>query len=292
MKNNTEEKVISYGLRGTTFKQFIVSLLKRGNIKNQYIRILTSPTSMQIYDQSFTTQEANEENNEEFFEQLGDQTANHFIVWYAYRRFPQLKCPKGVKVVARLRINYGSREIMSKLADDLGFWPHITATEEQKSRQKKDRLEDAFEAFCGATEYILDEHFEPGVGNAIVYRILKSIYDEIEISLDFDALYDSKTKLKEVFDTQKQLGSVKYEETREETEDNMGLTTSKVYIIHSNRQKQLIGVGTAAKKSDAQQNAAIRGLHYMRSKGLAKSIPEEYKRFAEIGDTVEKFKNK
>ena len=288
---NSEPKIISHGLRGSPFSQFIESLVSRSNLNKDYISILLAPASIDIYNQAFTTQDANEEENEEFFEQLGDQTCNHFIVAYAYRRFPQLKCPQGVKVVARLRINYGSREIMSNLADNLGFWPFITATEEQKRRQKKDRLEDAFEAFCGATEYILDNHFQIGVGNAIVYSILESIYDEIPISLDFDSLYDCKTKLKELFDSKKELGVVKYVDDR--TEDDMGmcLTNSTVYMVKPGFKDEILGKGTASKKSDAQQRAAVYALKNLRSRGVAKPVPEEYQRFQIIGDTVEKFKN-
>jgi dsRNA-specific ribonuclease len=291
---NTSEQTISYGLRGNEFKEFIKSLIARSNLNTDYISVLLSDDSLEIYNQAFTTQEANPEENEEFFEQLGDQTANHFIVSYAYRRFPQLKCPKGVKVVARLRINYGSREIMSTLADNLGFWPFITATDDQKLRQKKDRLEDAFEAFCGATEYILDNSFQIGVGNAIVYSILESVYNEIPISLDFDDLYDGKTKLKEIFDSDKTLGLLNYIDKRVEDDNNMSLTTSTVYRIVNRASDDLvlqIGHGSAARKADAQQKAARDALKNLRRQGIGKPIPSEYRRFQEIGDTVERFKN-
>ena len=59
--------------------------------------------------------------------QMGDLTINKFIVNYSYKRFPQLKCTEGVKVVARLRINYGSRQSFSEIAEKLGIWNYISA---------------------------------------------------------------------------------------------------------------------------------------------------------------------
>jgi len=168
---------------------------------------------MKSYGQAFTASSADPVNNYERFEQIGDVTANKFIVWYAYKRFPQLNCTDGVKVVARLRINYGSKQFFAPLGESLGFWDYISAQEDGKAkgmkyrnRQKKDLLEDCIESFIGCTEYLLDQAFRPGVGYGIVYDILSSIFDEIPMSLKYDDLYDPKTRLKQTFDAYSQLG--------------------------------------------------------------------------------------
>ena len=97
-----------------------------------------------------------------------------------YERFPQLDCPQGVKVVARLRINYGAKKSFYKIADDLDFWEYISASEQERSRNRKSRLEDSLEAFMGATEMILNTTFCNGVGYAIIYDIMKKIFDTID----------------------------------------------------------------------------------------------------------------
>lgn len=76
---------------------------------------------MIFYGNAFTATTANKVDNYERFEQIGDVTANKFIVWYAYRRFPQLDCTDGVKVVARLRINYGAKQFFAPLGEQLDF---------------------------------------------------------------------------------------------------------------------------------------------------------------------------
>lgn len=266
---------IFYGSRGDDFKSCIRSVLERAQLKERYIQLLLSDEGMQVYNTAFTSGSANTEDNYEVFEQLGDLSANKFINWYMYRRFEQLNCPQGVKVVARLRINYGSKQSFWKIAQGLGFWNFITATEEERGKSMKTLLEDTMESFIGATEYFLDYKIRMGVGYAIVYDILASIFDEMHISLEYTDLYDAKTRLKELFDFNKNLGILKYEEVR----DDM-ITTSTVYRVDSNKRKYIIGQGSAALKADAQQAAATVGLRTMNSQGYVKPIPEIYSQFS------------
>ena len=229
---------------------------------------------MKLYNTAFTAGSANSEDNYEVFEQLGDLSANKFINWYMYRRFEKLHCPQGVKVVARLRINYGSKQSFWKIAQSLGFWPFITASEEERGKSMKPLLEDTMESFIGATEYFLDSKIRMGVGYAIVYDILASIFDEMEISLQYTDLYDAKTRLKELFDFCKNLGTLKYEENKIDM-----ITTSTLYRVDG-RQRCIIGQGSAALKADAQQNAATVGLRTMNQQGYKKPIPEIYAMFS------------
>jgi dsRNA-specific ribonuclease len=291
--------VIYSGPRNECFKNMITNLLKQSKLKQKYISELTDEKSLQIYDQAFTAASANPIKNYEIYEQIGDLTVNKFIVWYAYKRFPQLECPLGVKVVARLRINYGSRQSFSEIAEKLNFWPFISADEEERSRKKKDLLEDALEAFIGCTEQILDKKYRPGVGYGIVYDILSSIFDKIPMSLAYNDLYDAKTRLKELFDLHKDyLGTWTYIDTREEL-----LAESKIYQVPPGSHNQplkhqigpskqdfilkpqpqwiLLGSGKAAKKADAQQRAAEEGLKTLNSKGWIKEIPQEYHLFTQ-----------
>ena len=292
------ETVIYKGPRGEKFTQFIKSLLEKSKIKEKYLKALLTSESIQEYSKAFTSITANETENYEIFEQLGDVSANKFIVWYAYKRFPQLMCTLGVKVVARLRINYGARQSFSKIGDSLGFWEFISATEEERGHKKKDLLEDCVESFCGCTEYLLDNIFMPGVGYAIVAQILGSIFDTIPISLRYEDLYDAKTRLKELFDMYKDLGTWAYISVRDDK-----LVKAKIYLVPKGMSKRAherkatnergqqivikspvrgwteIGEGVAAKKSDAEQKAAEMGLRHLNRKGYKKPISAEYRRF-------------
>jgi dsRNA-specific ribonuclease len=212
--------------RDNTFKHFLRNILVTGNIKDRYIDILLNDKNIIQYSNAFTSSSVDKKNNYEIYEQLGDLSANKFIVTYMYKRFPQLYCTEGVKVTARLRINYGSQHTFSRIAEDLNFWNFITMTHEernnihesrttddQKKRKvatKKSLLEDCFEAFIGVTEKLMDDEFQIGVGYSIVYDILKHIFDKIDISLKYTDLFDAKTRLKEVFDVTPSLTDLSY----------------------------------------------------------------------------------
>jgi len=286
---NTEEieTEIYLASRGDDFRDFIRDLLKRGKLNARYMDLLTNEKSMKVYGDAFTYESADPVHNWQVLEQLGDLSANKFIVSYAYNRFPQIRCTEGVKIAARLRINYGSKQSFSPIAISLGFWPFISASQEDRDRKMKPLTEDALEAFIGATEQILDDKFRIGVGYAIVYDILASIFDEMDISLKYEDLYDAKTRLKELFDVYgDQLGELEYDNNKPEGEM---LTTSKVVRIQGGRvvgkkknrhieggKRIQIGEGKAALQSDAEQRAATQGLETLKRQGYTKAVPNFY----------------
>lgn len=290
IKSSSEEYELYKGPRDINFINFIKGLLSYGNLKKKYINVITDENSIIEYSKAFTHMSASTDKNfnYEIYEQLGDVTANGFIVWYMYRRFPQLNCVDGVKIVARLRINYGSKQSFSKIAEKLGFWKYISSEMEIRNTKKKPLLEDTFEAFLGATQYLLDKRIKLGVGYAIVYNILTTIFDKMPISLSYNDLYDAKTRLKETYDHFDKTYEPKYIETRNEDK----LVFSNVYhgpknskFIMNNNIKgpnpswNLIGTGIASLKADAQQKAAEQALITLAKINWVKPIPDIYKVF-------------
>ena len=79
----SEEKIIYNGSRGSDFKELIFNLLKEAKLKMHYIKVLLDDDSMAFYSKAFTSDTADIENNYEVFEQLGDISANKFIVHHA-----------------------------------------------------------------------------------------------------------------------------------------------------------------------------------------------------------------
>jgi dsRNA-specific ribonuclease len=124
---------------------------------------------------------------------------------------------------------------------------------------------------------MIDEKIRHNVGYAIVYEILHSVFETVNISLKYEDLYDAKTRLKELFDLYNKgdsnIGTLQYEETKDlETR----LTTSLVYQKISPTQRILLGQGVASLKADAQQRAASAGIYKMNSKGYVKQVPPIY----------------
>ena len=296
MMSHEEQTGIYLGSRGDDFKMLIGSLLQKGGLKSRYIKMLTDDDAMKIYGCAFTSELVDPDNNYQVLEQVGDLTGNKFIVNYMYERFPQLDCTEGVKVVARLRINYGAKESFCEIARKLGFWPFISATNDLRQRKMKALLEDVFEAFLGATERILDKRKRVGIGYAIVHDILRTIFNDMDISLRYEDLYDAKTRLKELFDMHEtSLGPLMYKEQKRDM-----ITVSSVYRISGGKYQEKvddrgnvslnknkinggqyikIGEGSAVLKASAQQNAAAVALETLKKQGWSKPVPMLYRRF-------------
>lgn len=274
------EEVIYYGPRDDTFRTFIRSILQKGKMKEAYIDLLTDEESMKIYDQVFTHPTVDPEINYEFYEILGDQTVNKAIVWYVSRRFPQLHCPTGVKIISRLKINLVSKKTFADIGYKLGMWEFVSADEETRQNRLKKVLEDVFEAFFGATESILDSRVRNGVGYAICYNIISYLFSDIPISLKYEDLYDPKTRVKETFDWHRDKlrdGKLNREKYISNKVDKINFVT--VYNHDVNGKMYEIGKGSAALKEDAEQRAAENAIENLKKMGLMKPIPAEYAEF-------------
>ena len=271
--------------RGSDYTNMIRSFLVRGRLKGEYISELMTPEAMQVWDSVFTSLAANPENNSEIYEFLGDGSINNAIVFYLLRRFPQLKCAKGVKVLARLKINMVSREYFSSIATTLGFEPFITSTMEEKAVDMKKLLEDSLEAAFGALVWMLDEKVRNGVGNSIAYNIISSVLDEREISLEYTWLFDAMTRLKEMFDSgilkARGIGVMK----KIEPQKNMSpRNPSENFSVSIYRQlpsgaSELMGSGIGETPGDAKQAAAEMAIKHLNNLGFRKDPAPEYARF-------------
>lgn len=240
-------------------EEFLRRVFTFSKLDDRYIHILTD--NIDMYKLAFVSPMFDPQNNYELYEKLGDATANEAIVWYFYTIFPQLHCPMGVKVIASLKNLYGSTEYFSKFAETLGFWPYVKALdEEKKSREKRQKLlEDVFEAFLGVTKLIFLHKFGfYGVGNEIVYGIIKSLLDEYTISLEEEDLYDAKTRLKEFFDkslVRQKFGRVEYKFMDNENED---IRVTKLFFVKDGVRTHIstgVGISKVAQEKDAAKYA-------------------------------------
>lgn len=241
---------------------FLKDVLSNANVHDKYLSYLTN--HINLYQQVFTTPSVDAVYNYELFEALGDSAANNAIVYYFFNRFPQLHSPQGVKVLARLKIQYVSRECFSSIALELGFWNYIkvsTPTEQITGERKLSLLEDVFEAFIGVTKHILDKSFTIGVGDGIVYRIIETIMNRKKVSIEYEDLYDPKTRLKELFDLadiQDKYGVVKYQHQD-------GVTN--VYFV-KNGKEVFYGSGVGPTKIAREKDAAQKALNKLNAEGF------------------------
>ena len=258
-----------------TFENFIKNLISSSRLDSTYTSLITDRHGLELFTKAFTHVSYNSEHNYEVFEQLGDITLNKFLVWYFHQRFPNFHSNFGVKIVARLRIKYGSKQVLSEIADRLNFWKWIRVSENISYGKKMSILEDVFEAFIGVTEYIIDSRIHPGLGYISCYYILKKLFDDIPIDISYEQLFDAKTRLKELFDINKDsLGSIQYDF---EKDPKTGFSVVKVYRNY-NFQKIFISSGMSdINKSIAEQTASENALTTLSQQGYTKTVPQDYK---------------
>jgi dsRNA-specific ribonuclease len=185
---------IIQGKRDASFIAFLNNVFKKGGIKEKYTQILFSPRSLEMFNVALTFGDANPQENHQFYEFIGDITFNKTLVWWFSRKYPKLNNPLGVEIGARVKITYGSRHSLFTIGQKMGIWEFITMQESDRNNVKR-ITEDSVEALIGVIETILDEEFLIGVGYNIVYYILSGYLDEYITKLDFETLYDAKTRI-------------------------------------------------------------------------------------------------
>lgn len=258
MSPNSPDQICKWCLRNadlpdntTKLEDLIKNTLNIAKLRPEYYDVLIN--RIDDYRRAFTSRSADPVNNYEILEFVGDGIFNGFISWYFLRKFPFLDCQYGVKILARLKINYSSKKTFSKLADKLGFFDFINASVDEKTKNRPSLLEDTLEAFVGTTVRILDDEFVVGVGYGVVYQLLKAMFDKMYISLDYDKLYDPKTRLKEIFDAapKKSLGDLVYVDEP---------TITRLYRNYEGK-REFLGKGeNYPTKPERQQAAALQAL--------------------------------
>jgi dsRNA-specific ribonuclease len=210
---------------------------------------------------------------------LGDTTLNKSIAWYLSRKFPHLCCPSGVKILTRLKINLISKRSFARFAKNLHFWNFVSCDMETRQNKMDKTLEDVFEAFFGAIESILDERITPGVGYSICYNIISYLLDRTPISLKYEDLFDSKTRLKEIFDFHKNgalepIGELIYKHEK----------VDRMFYVSVYRNDTLMGQGVSTLKIDAQQKSAEIAIKYLKSIGYIKPLGADYRLLCDTSD--------
>lgn len=263
------------------FRDFISNLISECGLDSPFKECLLDVSGLTLYQKAFTHVSFDPVNHYEVYEQLGDITVNKFLVWYFHHRLSlhggMFHSTLGVKIVARLRIKYGSKQQLSEIAERLHFWDHIRITETVSVGKRLSILEDVFEAFIGVTEYIVDERISRGLGYVVCYRILKHIFDNMTIDIAYEHLFDAKTRLKELFDVfRDQLGVLHYEY---EKMQNTG--HSRVTVYHQTNPDQsrtfIASAMSPINKALAEQQASEEALLQLAKKGFTRDIPLEYK---------------
>lgn len=280
------------GVRGDIFQNFIANLFQMSSLPQELIKtILQKDEYMQEFNSCFThisyyknsEVEGDLNKNYEYYELLGDITANYCIVKYLDRRFKYLsKTTAGVKVISRLRINLVSKQQFSKMAKDLGFSSFISMDSDAKLKQEHSILEDVFEAFIGLMENILNQEYGGEIGYVFCYNFIERLFNKIDISLNYENLYDPITRLKETCDhfnssTYKMTcpfiwGTISFSHEKIDSQ----LYTVRLLQVSSER-KEVLAKMEGSSIIEMKHSLCENYLKFLKMKGFQKDPPAYYK---------------
>ena len=254
--------------RGKEFKYFLQNVLTTATgISKEALDYLTSDENMKVYEAVFTHPSAcpDDINNYEFWEFLGDSVVNKCVMHYLCHKYSHMRSKKSVKILARVKVNYISKRWLAWFGDHFSFWKFIKADVKVLCSQKTKLLEDVFEAFFGATEMLLDKRFCVGVGYYVCQNIMNNILVHNDMDLEYNNLFDAKTRLKELFDAirHKQPDYI-WENPTVHTHNNPVFEVT--CTAEFGERKYLLGRGRGQLKIDAQQQAAEHALETMKHK--------------------------
>lgn len=272
------------GDRGDAFKKLISGLLEMGNISKKYRDDLLTKEALVYFGSSFTHDSADNNNNYQLTETLGDVTVNKIVIFYLVRRFPQLFTPAATDILTKLKITIIQTKVFSEIADSLDFWRFISCDQDIRAStiNKMAILEDVFEAFIGSLEWYLDNKFKVGTGYSICYNIVSKILDKRDISLKYTDLVDSKTRLKELFDSLHVRNGTTIKYVHDNTNTTVGpdkIYSVKIVQTFSDGRTRIIGNASNIIKVDSEKQAAQMALDLLAKEGITKAIPNEYKQF-------------
>jgi dsRNA-specific ribonuclease len=189
------------------FREFIISLLRLGMLTEKRIEEFTDKKSMQQFRTAFIHKSYGSEDNYELAELLGDVVVNSCIAFYLKDRFPEIS---SMSFITRLKHKYISKPELGRIAEREGFLKHILYGREMKeivnsrnpqhNKDYRSMLEDTFESFIGTVVTVIDGKTRNGIGNPVACNIISSFINKIDISLDFEIVFDAKSRLKMVYD--------------------------------------------------------------------------------------------
>lgn len=213
--DQSSAETINKNLSDAQIRNFVTDLLvQRGRLELNFAHQLMTPKAVQLMRQAFTHWSIYREPNYEVLETLGDTTYNKVITYYIYRRFPELgQDPDGNSKITESTKLYKSKNQAPIFSDKLGlpsmaryralfYYPQpITFPHKVLQLKMDNKLKtDLFEAFIAAIEEIIDGSVSLHSGYVVVYNILESLFDEINIKIDLQSTLSNKTKVKEVCD--------------------------------------------------------------------------------------------
>ena len=106
--------------KSSTFQDFVKGLLKgHSGLNAETVNILTDKTGLPVFIRSFTSKTASPFDNYEQLEFIGDTIMNDAVALFIFNKYKNYT----VEWLSYIKNSILSSLGLSKVADNLGFWP-------------------------------------------------------------------------------------------------------------------------------------------------------------------------
>lgn len=262
-----------------SFKKFMVDLYKIADLKDKHIYLLTNTNEMKFYRMAFTHPSFNPEINYQFLEFKGDPIVNYCLIRYISHRFPKIE---SINWLTKIFHKFESKRTLSQIAEANGFLPHILYGQQiknilnhknyEKTETYLSMLEDVIEALFSAIFEVLSKNFNIATAMNICYIILSNLSDKIEFKIHHDDIFDPRTRLKELFDSQ----NWSFKDHNSTTKQD-GKYVSKIWYTNDEGNDIGLSVYTSYDKETSKIGAAKKAIYILRtSYNIREKLVEKY----------------
>lgn len=248
---------------------FTKKLLQQGGVEKKYVDGITSASSLQTLTEAFTHSSYGSDKNYERLEFKGDAVVNLLATMHIIKRFPDIVSKLWLM---RLKFYFVSKPTLASIAVKAGFDSHIRMgfrlPEEPTDVTRMSILEDVVEAFFGALTMLGDELFDTGTGLEISAKVIEPLLSEVVVKLTPEFIFDAKTLLKEVFDSQGwnfvDESFVRSFRERDDTGTPTGGTITAIFIPSPQGPPKRIAHEAAETESESKKRAYNKALYVLK----------------------------
>ncbi len=253
------------------FKSFVEKILRQARVKSSSIKTFTNNKSLVEFRLALTHLSYDKYINYNLNKFEGITIVDLSIAEYLRVRFPRIGSEKWL---TNIKHNIVSQGNIAKIAGKLGFPEYVLYGKDMEESLSKypdvkfnteylSMLESTFKAFMGALVKIIDSKSCTGVGYAVVYSLISRYLDQITISIDYKDVFDSKSRLKELFDKfgwslDQNIITIYNQETNQQISEIFGypLGTKR----RKSENKKILAKEVGRTKQEAQQKASRKAL--------------------------------
>ena len=267
-----------------TVKELISELLRKAGANEKSIREFTDEGSMKVYRRAFIHSSVSKTENYNQLEFVGDSILNLAVALWFRQEHPEVE---SVEFMTRSKHHISSNKFLAQKFH--GMYEHLirfnpSAQELFNIKNWEDRFEnqdylkkvgDVFEAICGAIAEVINKKTETLAGVNIACLSVMALLREAKVDLTPEAVFDNKSRLKELYDSKKEEGWNFSKMFKVSDKNQQGkFLVSVYYIPKGSKREEILVQGKGVNKKNTEQQVSGLALERLSNMGVTR-VPKD-----------------